>query len=126
MFTLKPGINRDNTMQWINDNYEFHMYIDKSGTANFTDDKTIELDLAEPYYNEKDGTIQVGMKNGKWPTGIEGLIAWKLEAVSKNNAGNRWEHVGYSAFKQSQVKDVYVLWVKTNNTTLDFDNIPTS
>lgn len=123
MFTLKPGINRDNTMQWINDNYEFHMYIDKSGTANFPDDKTIELDLAEPYYNEKDGTIQVGMKNGKWPTGIEGLIAWKLEAVSKNNPGNRWEHVGYSAFKQSQVKDVYVLWVKTNNTTLDFDNM---
>lgn len=126
-FVLKPNIAKDNVMEWINANYEFRFTIDKSGTANFPDDQIAELNM-QTYFDEKKNEITVSTSNGKWPSGLEGFIPWKLEAVSKSNSGNRWTYVGYSAFKKKNPVTVNVLWVKAesrgngavNGTTLDF------
>ncbi|MDE6253728.1 MAG: DUF5057 domain-containing protein [Lachnospiraceae bacterium] len=127
---LKPNIVRENVMEWINDNYSFRFLIDKSGTANFPANQTIELDVYS-YFDEKRNEITVSTRNGKWPTGLEGFIPWKVEAISKNNSGNRWTYVGYSAFKKSEPDPVRVLWVKSqadgngavNGSTLDFKHM---
>lgn len=129
-FVLKPNIARDNVMEWINNNYEFRFTIDKSGTANFPDDQIATLNM-QTYFDEKKNEITISTSNGKWPTGLEGFIPWKLEAVSRSNAGNRWTYVGYSAFKKQKSVTVNVLWVKAeakgngayNGTTLDFKNM---
>lgn len=122
---LKPNVSRDG--EWLNNNYEFHFYIDKSGTANFPDEQTVELDVSS-YYDAKNNQVTVTTKNGKWPTGLEGFIPWKIVAVSKHNPGNKWSYLGYSAFYKNEADVVNVLWVSTqansngavDGTTLDF------
>ncbi len=118
-FTLEPNINVANPLEWIKENYEFHMYIDKSGTGNFNSDRTVELDLADTYFNMKTGQITVATKNSKWPGGVEGFVPWRLEAVNKTNSSNYWRYTGYSAFDKAKQK-VNVLWVSCKNSTLDF------
>ncbi len=128
-FTLEPNVNVEKPLEWIKDNYEFKMYIDKSGTGNFNSDRTVELDLADTYFNMKTGQITVATKNSKWPGGVEGFVPWRLVAVNKVNGSNYWEYTGFSAFKKEK-RRVNVLWVScqaTNNwggaqggSTLDF------
>lgn len=122
---LKPNVDKDS--EWLDNNYEFHFYIDKSGTANFPAEQTVELDISS-YYDTKNNQVTVTTKNGKWPTGLEGFIPWKIVAVSKSNPGNKWSYVGYSAFYKNETDVVNVLWVcteatgngATNGSTLDF------
>lgn len=108
-YVLKVNTNVD--MSWVKENYDFQVYVDKSGTGKFEDSVTIAIDPTIVFNND-DNTISL---KGSWPGNMEGFVPWKVVATSKNNTNNYYAEIGYSAFKNPNPKDVYVLWVKPDD-----------
>lgn len=109
-FTLNIKSNAD--AEWMKENYEYVLYVDKSGVGKFEEDDTIELYPTEEYVTGTDGQLQVVL-SGQWPSNIEGFIPWKIEAYNKANREQKFSYIGFSAFEIATQKDVYVLWVRT-------------
>lgn len=121
-FTLQ--IDSDISVEWLNNNYNYQIYLDKSGTGRFDDSTTIELDPICSY--NEDGTVTL---EGRWPGDVEGFMPWKVVAYNKFNPENHFSYNGFSAFEIPSTKKqpVYVLWVRTRDQgrTLDFQNMLT-
>ena len=111
-----------NSFEWLDENYAYEIYIDKSGTGRFDDEYTISL---EPEYEYVDGTNQIVLE-GNWPGNMDGFMPWKVVAYEKDNPEKYFEQIGFSAFETQTKKDVYILWVKTNNLTLNFNDVITA
>ena len=116
-------------MEWLEQNYAFQMYIDKSGSGRFTDENRVEID-PDVDFNNKGKQI---ILEGNWPVGddgtMDGFVPWRVEAYKKNNADNHYLYTGFSAFEKvdkngnATKKDVEVLWVATENITMNFENL---
>lgn len=119
-FVLK--INSNVTIDWLDENYEYQIYIDKAGTGRFDEEYTVEIDPEYEYNDEKREVIL----EGKWPGNMDGFIPWKIVAYNKNNVANHFVYSGFSAFENLNKKDVNILWVKTeskNGITMNFTNM---
>lgn len=122
-FTL--GIKSNVDVQTMEDNYEYQIYIDKSGKGTFEEDYTIHLDPSVEYqFTETEtGMERKVVITGNWPGSMEGFIPWKIEAYNKNNPELKFSYIGFSAFQnqnESSKRDVYVLWVRTPNASINF------
>lgn len=104
-------IDSDISIEWISKNYEYQIYLDKSGSGRFEDSTTIELDPAHQY-NEEERKVVL---EGRWPGDMDGFMPWKVVAYNKNNPDNHFVYSGFSAFEipKEKKKTVYVLWVES-------------
>ena len=110
------------SLDWVKENYSFKICIDKSGTGRFEDMYIIELEPEVTFDTEND----IVKLTGNWPGNMDGFMPWKVLAYSNSNPNSSYSYTGFSAFRIETVKDVYVLWVRTNdkNTlTLNFASL---
>ncbi len=109
------------SMEWMNANYDYQIYIDKAGTGRFDEETTIELD-PRYVYNESEKQV---ILEGRWPGNMDGFVPWKIVAYNKNNPENHFTYTGFSAFQipDANKKTVYILWVQTNNLTMNFSDM---
>lgn len=124
-FTL--GIKSNVDVQTMEDNYDYQIYIDKSGMGTFEEDYTIHLDPNVEYqFTETEAGIERKVViTGNWPGSMEGFIPWKIVAYNKNNPELKFSYTGFSAFQnqnENSKRDVYVLWVRTPNASINFKN----
>lgn len=114
-------VNGNVTSEWLENNYDYQLYMDKSGVGSFKEENLIELDPGVEYVLNDKGYVDTVRVYGKWPEGIEGFIPWKIEAYSKVNRQAKFSYTGYSAFEKisSNKRDVYVLWLRTEMTNWD-------
>ena len=122
-------LTSDVEMDWLEENFEFQMYIDKSGSGRFSEENTVEID-PEVDFNYKGKMITM---EGNWPAGndgtMDGFVPWRIEAYSKTNPKNHFVYTGFSAFEKVDTegnptkKDIEVLWVKNENLTLNFADV---
>lgn len=114
-------VNDDVDLQWVKENYNYQVFIDKSGTGRFEDGKTVEL-IPSISYNERNHTVIV---EGRWPGSIDGFIPWKIEAFNKSNVDLKFSYTGFSSFEipVEKKKDVYILWVKTQYNSTKPSNV---
>lgn len=106
-FTL--DINTAVSKSWLESNYEYKVYVDKSGIGKFTSDVTFKLNPTVTYSEDgKHVTL-----TGEWPGNMYGFIPWKVEAYNKNNPNLKFAEIGFSAFEypEERKQDVYVLWL---------------
>lgn len=121
-------INTDVSSEWMQENYKYVIYIDKSGVGNFEESTLVEIEPESVIYSEDCKSVTI---SGDWPGNMEGFIPWKIVAYNVNNVENKYSYTGFSAFQNQSgaKKDVYVLWVRTeypNNHkpfNLDFSNM---
>lgn len=102
--------------------YEYTVYMDKSGVGKYEDDVTIDMDCDVEYvFNEKERVSQINL-SCQLPQGLEGFVPWKLVISNKKNPEQKYVYSTYSAFASKEgVRDVYVLWVyPQSGLTLDF------
>ena len=116
------------TQSYLENNYEYKVYIDRSGIGKFVESKTDELDPKVSYTTDSDGSLKVVL-TGKWPTNIEGFVPWKVEAYNKNNPGIKFAKIGFSAFhnikgenEESAKQDIWVLWIIPSTITSGGNN----
>lgn len=117
-YRFELQVDSDVTMEWLDDNYSYQIYVDKSGTGRFDEDTTIELD-PKYIYNESEKKV---ILEGKWPGNMDGFVPWKIVAYNKYNPNNCFSYTGFSAFEipAANKKTVYVLWVRAQNLTMNF------
>lgn len=135
-YKIELGVSENVDMAWLEENYSFQMYIDKSGLGTFSEEKTVEMDpdIDFDYANRK------VIIEGNWPADengvMDGFVPWRVEAYQKANPDNHYVYTGYSAFQKvdksgaSTKKDIEVLWVKadwkdkkTDENHLAFDTV---
>lgn len=116
------------SMEWVENNYTFQMYVDKSGLGRFVEENTVGLD---PVVDFNYKTNQVILE-GNWPSGndgnMEGFIPWRVEAYRNDNPKNHYLYTGFSAFQKVDEEGnpyervIEVLWLKeeSNSNTFDF------
>ena len=125
-YSYELKIESDISIEWVSSNYEYQIYLDKSGSGRFDDSTTIELDPAHRY-DEKERKV---ILEGRWPGDMDGFMPWKVVAYNKNNPENHFVYNGFSAFEipKEKKKTVYVLWIRSAWTgngalTLDFSEM---
>ncbi len=132
-YAIKLNVSGNVTQQFLEENYYYQLYIDKSGSGQFVKQKDADgnyvyqdvislLDPSEKYryveYVLRPNTnyVESVIIRGEWPQGLEGFVPWKLEAYNKDNVELKYAYIGYSAFERikAEKRDVYVLWVRTH------------
>jgi hypothetical protein len=116
-FTLK--VKGNYTQDWLENNYSYQLYVDKSGVGKFEESQLITLDPSAEYILNDKGLVDSVVVYGDWPEGLEGFIPWKIEAYSDANRNVKFSYTGYSAFEKisADKRDVYVLWIRTEHTS---------
>lgn len=101
------------TPEWLEENYSYQIYIDRSGVGKFEEDYTIQIYPNVEYQYSDDGKLQA-VVSGNWPEGLEGFVPWKIEAYNNVNPELKFSYKGFSAFENqdNKKKDVFVLWVR--------------
>lgn len=112
-YTFKLDIKTNITAEQMENDYEYQVYIDKSGVGKFEESSLIKLDPTVEYVTDASGRATQAVLTGNWPGNIEGFIPWKVMAYRKDNPGIRYVYKGCSVFEMlTGAKDVYVLWVR--------------
>lgn len=129
-YQIVLGVPEYADIEWVEENYEFLMYIDKSGSGKFS--KKMYLGPSVDF-NYKSNYVVI---EGNWPLNedgtVDGFLPWRVEARRKDNPNNHYIHTGFSAFEKIDKsgtafkKDIEVLWVAAeNNKNLNFETIIT-
>ncbi|MBQ3545046.1 MAG: DUF5057 domain-containing protein [Lachnospiraceae bacterium] len=115
-------VSNSKSMEWVKENYNFKVCVDKSGTGRYEDMYVMEIEPRVVFDMENN----IVTLTGNWPGNMEGFMPWKVVAYSKNNPNSNYTYSGFSAFRITKLTDIYVLWIDTHGSktlTLDFHSL---